>query len=195
MFVAKSDIISSENLSPFKVFYFLMNNFKFDHKLTDLNYNRLAILSLIILIWLLDYGLPITICTMMGLIVSIAILSQKFIWVLISIFFVFTSVLSVTSMAIWKCIVLILLSYYKLRFDQIHLSIKSIIKNGKLNIMSKRRQKRLIKLIDKHKLVSNEIHKLNLIIRNSAYAMKVMFSANRIIILYLIITTKGYFFC
>ena len=119
-----------------------MNNFKFDHKLNDLNYNRLAILSRIILIGLLDYGLPITICIMMGLIVSIAILSQKLIWVLISIFFVPLSGLSVTNMAIWMCVVLILFSYYKLRYDQIHLLIKSIIENDKLDVMSKRRQKK-----------------------------------------------------
>ena len=47
-FSIKNDIILAQvklNLSPLKVFYFLINNIKSKHKLTDLNYNRLAILS------------------------------------------------------------------------------------------------------------------------------------------------------
>ena len=71
-----------------------------------------------------------------------------------------------------------------MRFDQIHSSIKSIASNGnfiskrrekqsiksikpngKWNAINKRRQKQLINLIEEHKSVSYEIHKLNLMLR------------------------------
>ena len=48
IFAIKIEMILAEinsNLSPLKVFYYLINDIKSKHKLTDLNYNRLAILS------------------------------------------------------------------------------------------------------------------------------------------------------
>lgn len=58
IFIVKIDILLAEiklNLSPFKVFYYLMNDSYFKHKLNDSNFNRLAILARIILIMILDY--------------------------------------------------------------------------------------------------------------------------------------------
>ena len=88
--VIKIDIILAEiklNLSPLKVFYFLINDLKSKHKLNYFNYNRLAILSRFVQIAILDIGTPITVITSIGLSVLSAILSQKFIWISLSIYF------------------------------------------------------------------------------------------------------------
>ena len=172
----KVDMILAEiqfNLSPLKVFYFLMNNLKSKHKLTDSNFNQLAILSQIVKLGILDYGTPFIGAIAMGLTILIAILSQKIIWILLSIHLIPFILISVIAFSIWMCIILILFSYYKIRFDQIHSSIKSIVPNGKYYAINKRRENRLINLINEHKLISNEICKLNLIFRRSAALMSI----------------------
>ena len=87
----------------------------------------------------------------------------------------------------WMCINLILFSYYKFRFDQIHSSIKSFIQNGKLNVINRRKEKQLIKLIDEHKSLSNEIYKLNLMLHRSAFVTSIVFTTVRIIYIFLLI--------
>ena len=67
------------NLSPLKVFYFLIANIKSKHKLTDLNYNLLAILSRIVLIVISDYGSQIIASIAEGFVILIAVKSKKFI--------------------------------------------------------------------------------------------------------------------
>ena len=183
----KIDMILAEinfNLSPLKVFYFLINNIYSKHKLMNLNYNRLAILSRFTAIILLDYGVPITISIAMGSIVFVAILSQKIIWILLSIYFVPLHLIASIAFIFWNGINLILFSYYKLRFDQIHSSFESIVPNG--FVISKRKEIQLTNLIKEHNSVSNEIKKLNLMIRKSACIAVVLNSANKNLILYLL---------
>lgn len=67
------------NLSGLKVIYFLVNNIKSKHKLTDLNYNLMAILSQIIQTGVLDYGTPILMAFVVGFSTFIAVKSHKFI--------------------------------------------------------------------------------------------------------------------
>ena len=45
------------NLSPFKIFYYLINDWKQKHQLNDKNYKKLAILSRIIQTITIDFGL------------------------------------------------------------------------------------------------------------------------------------------
>ena len=186
-FAFKIDILISEiksNLSPFRIFYFLINNIKSKHRLTDFNYNRLAIWSRIVIIVNLDYGLPLFEVIAMGLAVLIAILSQKSIWILITIFFIPHLFIGIIAFSYVLCFDLILFSYYKMRFDQIHSSIKSI-SNSKL--INKKRENQFIDLIGEHNTVSIEIHKLNLMLRRSQGIMSMVLSTVRIIILHLLI--------
>ena len=192
VFVIKIDMLLAEikwNLSPLKVFCFLINNIKSKHKLTDLNYKRLAFLSRIVQI-VVNYITPIGSLVIMGLFISIAISYQKFIWILIAICTIPFNLIASISFSLWICINSILFLYYKLRFDQIHSSIKSIVSNGKSNVINKRRGKRFINLIKEHKSVSNEIHKLNLMVRWSAGAMSIALSTCRILNLYTLINFK-----
>ena len=55
--------------------------------------------------------------------------------------------------------------YYKMRFDQLHHQIKSIIPNGKWKLIIKRREKLLLNLIHEHNELVVEIHKLNMMLR------------------------------
>ena len=167
---------------------------KSKHKLTDSNSNRLAFWSRIVVFVVIDYGLQITPIALIVLSVSIAILSQKFIWILFSIYSVPITLLSFSIFPFWVAAILILFSYYKMRFDQIHSSIKSVVSNCKMKVIDKRRRKQLMNIIEEHKLVSNEIHKLNLMIRRSAGFFSFVYSADRIIILYLISIINDPFF-
>ena len=191
----KIDMILAEiksNLSPLKVFYFLINNLKTKHKLTDLNYNRLAILSRIVLTVLLEYGVPISLELAIVFCVLIAILSQKLIWIFLSINFVPCVLLSGVIFTSWMCINFILFAYYTMRFDQIHSSIKSIVSNG--SFINKRREKQLINLFEEHKSVANQIHKLNSMLRRSAGVIAIELSTGRMMILYLLINYNNNFF-
>ena len=193
--VIKIDMILAEiklNLSPFRVFYFLIKNLKSKHKLIDLNYNRLVILSRLIQLGILDYGGPMAAIMIMGLCVLITILSQKFIWIFICICFLLTAIVGVVSFSFWMCINLIMFSYYKMRFDQIHSSIKSIVSNG--NVIHKRRERQLVNLIEEHKSVSNEIYKLNLMLRRSAGGMSIVLTTVRIMLFHLLINFNNNIF-
>ena len=193
--VIKIDMTVAEiklNLCPLKVFYFLIKNIKPKHKLIDLNYTRLAILSRLIQLGILDYGGPMAAIMIMGLCVLITILSQKFIWIFICICFLFGAIIGIVSFSIWMSINLIIFLYYKMRFDQIHSSIKSILSNG--DVINKRREIQLSKLIKEHKSVSSEIHKLNSMLRRSAGAMSIALTIVRIILLYLLINFNNNIF-
>ena len=186
----KIDMLFGEinfNLSPLKVFYYLINNLKSKHKLTDLNYNRMAILSRIIVNLILDYCPPIVCASVTLISFLVAVFSQKVIWIMFAIQLIPSVIMACFIFSCWVCFVFILISYYKMRFDQIHSSIKSIVLNGKFNVINKRREKQLINLIEEHKSVSNEIHKLNLMFRLSAGVMTMVLSINRIISLYVLI--------
>ena len=195
--IVKFDMFSGElkfNLSPLKVFYSLINNIKSIHKLTDSNYNRLAILSRITEILVMDSGSPIVCFSLIILTFLIAVLSKKFIWIFLAIHFIPSIILACTAFLCWICMVLILISYYKMRFDQIHSSIKSIVSNGKWSVINKRREKQLKNLIEEHKSVSNEIHKVNLMLRRSVGAMFIALSMNRVNTLYVLINFENNIF-
>ena len=182
------------NLSPFKVFYYLINNLKSEHKLTDLNYKRFAILSWITVAVVLDFCAPIGYSCLVIMSFLIAVFSQKLIWILFSLNFIPSIIIGATAFMTWMSIVLLLISYYKLRFDQIHSSIVSIVSNGKWNVINRRREKQLINLIDEHNKLSNEIHRINLMLRKSAAVLLVILSVNRIIAFYLLINFNNNIF-
>ena len=191
----KYDMISSDrkqNSSPMKVFYYLLNDLKSKHNLNESNYNKLAILSRIVQIAILDYGIPFAISIAIGLTTFIAISNRRFIWIWLVIYYTTALIISSVIISLWICMVIILFSYYKMRFDQINLQMKSILPNQEWNIIkiNKRKEKQFIKLIYEHRLLCNEIHKLNLMIRRSVCFMTLFLTANRIIILYLLINFK-----
>ena len=144
----KTDILLGEincNMKPFKVIYYLMNNIKNNHKLSDKNYTKLAFLSRIIIILLLDCA---SILLSSGIIlfdIKMSVLSNwKLYWItghLITPIFI-NIVISVTSIT---CLAIILFMYYKMIFDQINHQINQIFN---LSLFKRRIINKKIKKID-----------------------------------------------
>lgn len=177
----KIDIILAEiqsNLSLYKVFYNLIKNLKSHHKLTEINYKKLTILSGFIQGVILEAGIPITLITASTFIISIAISSQKTIWILQSIYLLPGLLISGVTLALWMCILFIVFSYYKLRFDQINHRISKLF-NQKSNVINMKREKLLIYLIKKHNFISIEMNEINLMIRRSAAVMFIILSISK----------------
>ena len=194
----KTDCLLSEmnyqsDKTPFKVFYFLMMNS--NHGLNRKNRKKLAILSRMIEIFMLDYAVPtftLLICTIF---IRITILSQKIPWILQSILtigFVQNGIFVLTSDC---CMVYIYFTYYKFRFDQIN---ERLFKLTNVNLIeemiSLTEGRRLTRLIIQHNRLSIEIDRFNLSIRRSAAVMFVTFCLIKIISLYLMMHTTNFLF-
>ena len=155
-------------LSSLKIFYYPIHNLQSKHKLTSANSNRLAILSRIIQMIVLDVGMPTVIILIITMICLIAILTRKLVWILQTIVCT-PAIINGITFSCWLYIVFVIFLYYKFRFDQINHRIKSLIPNGK--VIGKRRQRYLIKLINQQNLASIKIYKINLMIRRTAAAI------------------------
>ena len=186
----KTDCLLSEinyrlDKTPFKVFYFLMINS--NHGLNRKNRKKLAILSRIIQIFMLDYAVPIFTLLISTIFISITILSQKVAWILQSILtigFIQNAIFVLTSDC---CLVYIYFTYYKFKFDQFHTKIFKLINVNLIEEMiNLRKERKLIRLINQHNRLSIEIHRFNLSIRRCAAVMFVAFCLIKIISLYLV---------
>ena len=76
----------------------------------------------------------------------------------------------------------ILIIYFKLRFDQINVNIKSLIPNGR--VISRSRGRQLIRLIDEHNSVAIQVHQANLVCRRFFAAVFIYLALVKIIPLY-----------
>lgn len=180
------------DLKPFKIFYFLKNNFRAKHKLSNLNYKRLAKVSRICIFFLVDYGTTIGIIIAISFNVLMAILSRKIFWVFDSVFMTPIYVYAgYTSAAVG--IMFIIFLYYKIRFDQINSQINNGLPNGNWKVISLQKEKQLTSLIHEHNSLSIEIYKLNLMMRRLAAALFSVFSVIKIISLYLMINMDNIF--
>ena len=190
----KSDILLGEinsNLSQYKIFYFLMHNFKHKHRLLGANYKKLAVLSRILQNFILDYTGP-TIAILAAITISgIAFLSNQWIWYVQTLFLVPVHVLVASTIAPMFCVIYLIFTYYKMLFDQINNKIESEL-TGKIRVIYKRREHRLTRLIHGHNLISIEIHKLNLLLRRTAALIFIMFSFIKIVSLYIMINTNNH---
>ena len=192
----KTELLIGEmkyNLKPLRMFYILMNNWKYSfgkHNLNKDNHKRLAYSIRAWQTFLLDYGAPILI--LMGILVftKTAILSGQLFWFLEAIHVITFDVFAAYSLSSAAIIIYIYFSYYKLLFDQINVKIKGIMSNVKWKFITKTREKMLINLIQEHDELANEIHQMNLIVRRMAAVMFISLSFVRIISLYLLIHMK-----
>lgn len=191
----KTDILFGEknyNLSSFKVLYYLMNNMKYKHKLSESNYKKLAILSRIIQSFLLHYAGP-TIAIVSGItIAGIGIISKHMFWYIEAILLIPLYLVVAGTITPYVCVIYIILTYYKLIFDQINNLIVSVIPNDRRRVITQWKEVQLTHLIREHNLASVEIHSINLILRRTAALFFFFASLIKIISLYLIINTKNH---
>ena len=192
--ILKTDILCSEindNLSPVRIFYHLSMDIRSLHKLTDHSYKRLAILTEIVIIFMMDNWVPIFAILLIAIETSITIGSKKLFWLLNEIFMYPLYLDSIITLSTTACIAYVYFVNYKMRFDQITEEIKSIVKDGETTkTINKRRKKKLIYLINQHNLASIEIHKMNLTMRRVVAMVFIVLSLVKIISVYLMINLK-----
>ena len=86
-------------------------------------------------------------------------------------------------------IIVCLLLYYKIRFDQLHNQWKSKIPNGK--VVNKTREKLLLNLVNEHNQLAVEVFKLNMIMRKTFASLFINFAFTEITTLYLMFNTEN----
>ena len=188
--IGKTDFLLAEvksNLKPFKIFYYLINDMKSKHKLSRENYKKLAILSRILQIFIIDYGLKAAL--VLGFIASIRVaLESRTLFVQLSIIlFIFPiGVIYCFTAVTYFFIIYSLIYYYKLLFDQINNQFKLISQQIPL-VINKTKENQLIRLIKQHNLISIEIYEINLLVRRTVAFVFIIFSLIKIISCYLII--------
>ena len=183
-----SEITHQTTKSPFKIFYFLMNNFKSKHKLNEKNYKKLALISRFIQIILLNYGAPICLILPILIFGEITISSElRISWIFHSILITAQFSYLVITIIIAYCVVFTYFSYFIMRFNQINHKIKQI-SIGKIN---KTKEMQLNQLNHEHNELSIEIHHMNLCLRVAAAAFFVSMAFVKIISLYLMMNLKN----
>ena len=190
----KTDILLGEknyNFGSFKVFHYLMNNVKYKHKLNDLNYRKLAVLSRIIQSFLLHYAGP-TIAIVSGItIAGIGIMSNHIFWYIQASLLIPLYLVVAATIAPYTCIIYMILAYYKLLFDQMNKLIAFVKPNDRRKVITEWKEVKLTRLMSEHNLASVEIHSINLILRRTAALLFLFASLIKIISLYLVINTKN----
>ena len=180
----------NSHLSPFKVFYPLINDIKVVHKLNDRNYKRLAIFIRIMIICMISYGKPIFILLTISWQTLCSILSCQLYWFLYQLFTTPIFINMIMAYVTGTCFVYSYFPYYKLRFDQFNDQIKSIIPNGKGKIINKKIENQLVSLIDEHNQLAIEVNGMNMMLRRTAVAFFITLSLIKIMSLYLMIYMK-----
>ena len=166
-------------------------NIKSRHKLTEKNYKRLAILSQIVTVIMLNYASPIFVILTIAIGTSFTYMSWQLYWLFYQIVFTPIYIFAIWTITSFTCIIYLYFPYYKLRFDQINQQIY-VISNGKSNVINLQNEKRLIKLIYEHNQLAIEIKKFNLIFRRLAAAFFITASLIKIMTLFLMINIKHF---
>ena len=178
------------NLSQFKVLYYLMDNWRFKHKLTNENYNKLAIFSRLIQTIFLDQIGPVNAILSGIILVSIAVCSGQLFWISQVIILLPVYVLAAFTASASNCVIYIVFTYYKMLFDQINGKIKSTLPIGRMRFIDKRRERLLINLILQHNQIALEIDNINMVFRRTGASIFISFSLIKIISLYVMLHTK-----
>ena len=183
----------NDHLNALKLFHIITVNLKSIHQLTDKNYNRLAIISRILVLILIFFGLPFFSISLFMIFLMFGIISKRLYYFIHAMLFTGPYFcLHANSLSIF-CIFGIYFLYYKFRFDQLNERIKSIIKSsgkGKWRMILPGKEKAFLQLINEHNYLSLEIHKVNLLLRKSVAMMFVFFALFKILSLYLSIKMK-----
>ena len=190
--VNKTDLLLGEishNLSPFKIFYYLMNDIKSKHKLNYRNFKKLEILVRFLQISMIDYGSTIIFFVTFLFMLKISILSRNWFWIYSILTSMTPTFLFCTfSINCFDCILIITFTYYKMLFDQINDQIKSIskenllfLKRKKIKILQRKKEIQLIKLVTEHNQASIEIHKINMILRRTAASIFIAYAFIKIV--------------
>lgn len=169
--VIRFDFLKGEwktHLSFYKFYYHLEQNNSFEHGLTEENDKKLSILAKFTEIIFLKGCVPMICTSAILIMIYIGIKSNKFLFELYVLVFIYDSLLVASTFALLGSIALMTFYYYKLLFDQINGQIHAIyMKSRRLTTLTISDQKRLYRLVKQHDLRGQQINQLNIIFRQT----------------------------
>ena len=180
----------NRNILVFKMFYYLKEDIKSEHGLTDENYKKFSILSKLLVVICFKIGIPFVIVFLSLYYLYVAIMSNKIVLQLLTpfTFYIYWLILSACSFSCTFCISF--MYYYILLFRQINSQINLIYKHSTLSI---RYQTQLIWLTEKHNFLAEQIWKINLILRRSILGFFIVLTLALVITLNLYLKTNNQF--
>ena len=161
----KIDLIIEErkhNLRCFKLFHYLAYDLKDKHKLNDKQYKLLTI-SIKIMNLSFKLGIPSAILgNFLFFLLSGILMESVWIWIF-GVLYIYTFFVTISLYTVFVDLTFIYSFYYKSLFDQINKSIKLLDQQQNYSVLNVK----LLRLINEHNSVSNEIAKLNSFVRKS----------------------------
>ena len=156
------------SISVLKVIYYLQEDIKSKHGLTNSNHKKLTILALILKAVLILSS--ISTFTIMSLtLLYISIMSKRITMLILTPFLIYILWSIILSLACSFILGFVVIYYYLLVFSQINYQNNMIYQNSKCFLTFLHRI-RLYILINKHNLIAIQISKINFVIRRSLFA-------------------------
>ena len=183
--VCRFDFLKGEwkmHLSFYKFHYYLQEDIKSKHGLTEENYKKLSILAKITEIVFLKGCVPFIGVSVIVIFTYIFIRSNKLLLQFLTLFLIYNTLMVASTIALLGSIGLMALYYYKLLFDQINNKIEEICKRSKSTI-TVADQKRLLWLIKQHDLRGQQVNQLNILFRQTDLVLFVVLALLQIILL------------
>lgn len=140
-----------------------------------------------------DYEVYFLLTLSMTMFIRILIAAKSLVWLLQFVFVTpFYMLIGLTQASV-ICVLITIIVYYKIRFDQVNNKFQTVVsRRCKLMKIKRQKENQLIKLINRHNLLSIEIHHLNLCIRRGMAVMFITFSIINVITLYLLIKIQEF---
>lgn len=167
-FSIRFDILVFEwntHLKSFQFLYYLFNDHP-KHGLTSKNYLKLSILFKIIFLMLYKFLAPLFAILLISVFIYLGIRTEKIALRLLVPMIIYLIVMVELTVSLITSLVVIVLYYYKLIFDQLTAQFEAIEKRSS-NSISFMDELRLIRLVKQHKIRDEEIRQINLMLRRS----------------------------
>lgn len=192
------DVIADEwknHLSFFKIFYYLQEDIKSRHGLTEENYKKISILSNFLNIMLIKGSIPAIALSLILVVIYIAIRANKLPFYLFTLLFIYLAFMVASTFILLGSMAILTLYYFKLLFDQINDKIEAIYLNYTKSdkIITAKDQKRLFKLIKEHDLKAQDIKRLNQMVSLTCLVFFLVLSLMQIIPLNLFLQTHVWY--
>lgn len=168
-----------DNLLAFKSLY---NECRENSRLNGSNYRKLSFLAGVLYKFFITVA-PLTILiAFIFMMISIWLITGSILWLFMIFMQVYTTYLNLTSILSFVFLLIIVLAYYRMLFNQINEKINQMIK-----LKTRKSLTQLIKQIHEHHKISVEIDQLNKCIRKSVAFLFLILSIGQVLLLYLLI--------
>ena len=174
------------------MYYYLKEDIKSKHKLTNENYKRVLILAKFLYVTCFEIWFPFVFLFISWFYLYIAIKCKIILLQLLTPFVLYMIWLITSTAFLGASLAMRMIYYYILLFKQINIEMDIIYKEIKLFI-TMRSQKQLIWLTERHNLFALEMNRINLLIRRTVLGFFVVLSLGLIIPLNLYLKSNNEF--